>query len=325
MPTLTPVDGLEIHVLVDNTTDSLSSVPAFAETEFSYLRRKGMRILSGKCICCASHGLSCFITARRNGEARTLLFDTGPEADVFESNVARLAVDLASAEAIVLSHGHWDHAGGMLRAIEMIRAGRPSGDLPFYAHPGMFRRRGRQLPDGSILPMEDVPSPQALTAAGSRVVMAREPQAVLDGAFYVSGEIPRVTPFEKGLPFHMAQTSDGRWEDDPLIIDERWLGVHVRDRGLVVFTACSHAGVVNVLHDARRSFPDVPLLALVGGLHLSGPTEAIIPETVAALADFGLTTIAAGHCTGWRAMSALAVAFGDRALVPLAVGKRFTF
>ena len=85
------------------------------------------------------------------------------------------------------------------------------------------------------------------------------------------------------------------------------------------------AGIVNVLHHARTSFPDVPLHAVMGGLHLSGINERIIPQTVSALAPFGLGMIAAGHCTGWRAMAALAAAFGDTVLAPLAVGKRFSF
>jgi hypothetical protein len=78
------VDGVEIHVLVDNATDSLSSIPKFAESEFNYLRRNGMRILSGKCICCANHDLSCLITARRGSLSHAVLFDTGPEAAAFE-------------------------------------------------------------------------------------------------------------------------------------------------------------------------------------------------------------------------------------------------
>jgi 7,8-dihydropterin-6-yl-methyl-4-(beta-D-ribofuranosyl)aminobenzene 5'-phosphate synthase len=92
----------------------------------------------------------------------------------------------------------------------------------------------------------------------------------------------------------------------------------------VVFSACSHAGIVNVCRHARATFPDVPLHAIMGGLHLSGPNEAIIAQTVADLGEFGLKTIAAGHCTGWRAMTALANAFGS-ALAPTAVGKQFTF
>ena len=324
MPSFKPIDRLEIHILVDNATDSLSIVPKHIETEFSYLHRKGMRVLSGKCICCASHGLSCLITAHRGGESRTLLFDSGPEADTFARNIGQLGLDLTGVEAVMLSHGHWDHAGGMLRAIDMIRADGRDRDLPFYAHPGMFRERGRKLPDGGILPMENVPSVTELTAHGARVVATREPQAVLGGMFYVSGEIPRVTPFETGLPGHCTKTDNG-WELDPLIMDERWLGVHLAGKGLVVFTACSHAGVVNVLNDARAKFAGVPLYCVLGGFHLSGATEKIIPDTVAALRDFDLTYIAAGHCTGWRAMGALLSAFGDQVLTPTAVGKRFVF
>ena len=174
------------------------------------------------------------------------------------------------------------------------------------------------------MPMEDVPSIAELTAHGARVVATRAPQAPLDGMIYVSGEIPRVTPFETGLPFHYAKTDNG-WEPDPWIIDERWLGVHVAGKGLVVLTACSHAGVINVLKDARAKHPDIPLYCVLGGFHLSGATEKIIPDTVEAMREFGLTYIAAGHCTGWRAMAALVNAFGDQVVTPTAVGKRFVF
>jgi 7,8-dihydropterin-6-yl-methyl-4-(beta-D-ribofuranosyl)aminobenzene 5'-phosphate synthase len=214
----------------------------------------------------------------------------------------------------------------MLHALDLIRGGDRTRTIPFYAHPGMFRSRARQLPNGEMLPMEDVPSVVALTEHGAEVIATTEPQTLLDGMFHVSGEIPRVTPFEKGLPFHFQKSMDGQtWEADPWIVDERWLGVHVAGKGLVVFTACSHAGVVNVLEDARARFPDVPLHTVVGGLHLSGPTEKLIPETVQALKKFGLASIAAGHCTGWRAMAALYIEFGDRIVTPLAVGKQFKF
>lgn len=323
---LQPIDKLEIQILVDNATDSLSSNPTFVESEFAYLKRKGMRVLSGGCLCCAAHGLSCLITAHRGTTRHVVLFDTGPEADTFERNVDRLGLDLGMTEAIVLSHGHWDHAGGMLRALELMRADGRTQSIPFYAHPGMFRARARQLPNGEMLPMEDVPGITALTERGADVVLSTEPQAFLDDMFYVSGEIPRVTPFEQGLPFHFQRSLDGqRWDADPTIVDERWLGAHVAGRGLVVLTACSHAGVINVLADAQAKFPGVPLYAVVGGLHLSGPTESLIPASIRELRRFGLTTIAAGHCTGWRAMSALLNEFGDKTLAPLAVGKLLTF
>ena len=112
------------------------------------------------------------------------------------------------------------------------------------------------------------------------------------------------------------------WEPDPLIMDERFVSVHVKDKGQFIFSACSHAGLINVLKHAREVFPAVPLYGAMGGLHLSGATEKIIPDTIRDLQAFGLQLIAPGHCTGWRALTALAGVFGD-ALVPSAVGKKY--
>jgi 7,8-dihydropterin-6-yl-methyl-4-(beta-D-ribofuranosyl)aminobenzene 5'-phosphate synthase len=325
-PVLTPVDSLEVHVLVDNLTDSLSIDPKHITSEFTYLWQKGMTLLAGNCLCCAAHGLSCLVTARRGGTSHTLLFDSGPDADVFEINATRLRADLGTVDGVMLSHGHWDHGGGMLRALDLIRARNGGREIPYCAHPDMFNQRGRRLPDGTVLPMEDVPGPATLARHGARVTATREPLTILDDMFHVSGEIPRVTPFETGLPNHFARADAAQeWKPDPLLIDERWLGVNVAGKGLVVFTACSHAGVVNVLKHARASFPSVKLHTVIGGLHLSGPTEAMIPDTVTALGEFDLTHIAAGHCTGWRAMAALTAKFGDSVLTPTAVGKRFRF
>ena len=240
--------------------------------------------------------------------------------------MSRLGADLGPVEAIVLSHGHWDHAGAMLRALQLILDRNGGQPVPCYTHPDMFRTRASKQRDGSMRVMADVPSVDALTLHGAQIVSTTEPQRIAGDTIYVSGEIPRVTRFERGLPGQHRRTLDGTgWEPDEAIMDERFLAVNVTGKGLVVFTACSHAGVANVLTHARACFPGVPLHAVVGGLHLSGTNEAIIPDTVAALREFDLAVIAAGHCTGWRATTALANAFGDRRLVPLAVGKRFTF
>ena len=328
MHELKPVDSVEALVLIDNVTDSLSSVPSFVETEFAGLRRRrhGYWILGGSCLCCAAHGLSCLITIRDGSRTATLLFDTGPEDRTFEQNVSRLGADLGPVEAIVLSHGHWDHGGAMLRALQIIRDRNGGRDIPYYAHPDMFRTRALKQPNGAMLIMDDVPSIAALTAHGAQVVNTREAQIALEGTAYVSGEIPRVTSFEPGFPGQHRRTADGAgWEPDELIMDERFVAVNVKGKGIIVFTACSHAGVVNVLKHAKTCFAGVPLHAVVGGLHLSGANERIIDESVAAMREFDLAVIAAGHCTGWRAMTALANTFGDGELVPLSVGKRFTF
>jgi 7,8-dihydropterin-6-yl-methyl-4-(beta-D-ribofuranosyl)aminobenzene 5'-phosphate synthase len=213
----------------------------------------------------------------------------------------------------------------MLRALQLIRDRNGGREVPYYAHPDMFRTRATKLGKDAMRLMEDVPSVQALTAHGARVINTTEPQVLLDGMAYMSGEIPRVTAFERGLKGQHRRTLDGAgWELDELIMDERFVAVNVAGKGVLVFTACSHAGVTNVLAHAKTCFGEAPLYGVVGGLHLSGSNETIIPDTVAALREFELTVIAAGHCTGWRAMAALANVFGDNTVVPLSVGKRFT-
>lgn len=324
MLNIAEVDALEVLVLVDNVTDSLSSNPADVLPEWSVLLTGGkLRVLAGSNICCAHHGLSLLLTARVGGLGHTLLFDAGPAAATFQRNTEILGVDFAGIESVVLSHGHWDHAGGLLAAVESIAQRRGSKTFTCHVHPGMFRQRATKRPDGQLYVNELVPRPEQLSAAGANVVNTREPQTVGDGSFYISGEIPRVTSYEAGVPNHLTRSLDGAsWEPDPLIMDERFVSVHVKGKGQFVFSACSHAGLINVLTHARSVFPSVPLYGAMGGLHLSGINEKVIPQTVADLKTFGLRMLAPGHCTGWRALSHMARELGDE-LVPSAVGKKY--
>jgi 7,8-dihydropterin-6-yl-methyl-4-(beta-D-ribofuranosyl)aminobenzene 5'-phosphate synthase len=324
MPQPITVDSLEVLILVDNVVDSLSSVPDHVETEWDRLSSRGCATVSGRCLCCGAHGLSCAITVRfGGGKEKTLLFDTGPDEAVFERNVGRLGFDMGCVDAIVLSHGHWDHAGAMVRALEMIQIANGGRAVPTYMHPGMYRTRAVKEAGGSMSRFEDVPKPERLAQHGAAVVHATQPLLALEDVFYVSGEIPRRTSFEQGMPAQYRLADNGvDWEPDPLIVDERYVAVSVRDKGLVVFTACSHAGLINVLQDAKGQFSRVH--AVVGGFHLAGANERAIPQTVEALRDFDLATIAAAHCTGWRAVSALSEAFGA-AVVPASVGKTYRF
>ena len=323
MADLQAVDRLEVLVVVDNSTDSLSSNPKNVVPEWTGLLTSGrMRMVSGENICCAHHGLSLLITAHRGGDSRSMLFDAGPEGATFLRNAGILGIDFGAVDAVVLSHGHWDHAGGLLAAMKAVTGARGAG-TPCFVHPGMFVERGAQRPGGEFFPFEPVPSPAQLAEAGAKVVSTREPQVAGDGSYYISGEVPRVTGYETGLPGHMRRSADGKsWEPDPLIMDERFVSVHVKDKGQFVFSACSHAGLINVLKHARETFPSVPLYGAMGGLHLSGVTEKIIPDTIRDLQSFGLRLLAPGHCTGWRALTAMARVFGDE-LVPSAVGKRY--
>lgn len=321
---LQPVDRLEIQVLVDNVTDSLSRTPPFVTREWNVLRRQGMRFNSGPALCCANHGLALVLTLHRGGRRFSFLFDGGPDPYAVERNGPKLGVDFGAIEGAMLSHGHWDHAGGIPAALRFITAANGGKPVPLYLHPGMFRERGGRQPDGGVFPMERVPAPTTWAAMGAAPVVTAEPQFLFDGGLYISGEIPRRTPYERGLPGAVARDGEGSaWEADELLTDERFCAVPVAGKGLVVFSACSHAGIVNVLHAAREAFPETPLFAAMGGFHLSGENEAIIPETVRDLAQFDLPLLIPAHCTGWRAVGALEGAFGER-VVPAAVGKLFS-
>ena len=320
---LQSVDSLEIQIIVDNTTDMLSSTPSNVESEAVGLFKRGGKMLGGLCLCCAAHGLSCLITARRGELQHSVLFDTGPEEQAFERNISRLSIDLGLVDSMVLSHGHWDHAGAILLALNMIHSRKRTSSIPFYGHPDMFYSRAITLAGGLQRPMVDIPDVSELESFGAEVCLSREAVSLLDEMFLVSGEIPRVTPFERGFPGQVRLNQQGQWEPDELMLDERWLGVDVKDKGLVIFSACSHAGVVNVLKDAKRLYPNRPIHAVFGGFHLSGPNESVIDDTVAGLKEFDLKLIGAGHCTGWRAMAALSNTFGDQILAPTAVGKRY--
>lgn len=317
------VDRLEVLVLVDNTSDSLSTNPNGTTSEWAGLVQQGrLPALSGQATCCAHHGLSLLLTAHVGREKRSVLFDAGPHAATLLRNCGILGVDFGAIEAVVLSHGHWDHAGGLTAAVEAISKARGSAGVDCIMHPDMFAERALQRPNGEILRFDAIPSAEALAGVGANVVATREPRPIAGGAFLVSGEIPRVTAYETGFPGHVRRASEGQgWEPDPLLLDERFVSVHVKGKGQMIFTACSHAGVNNVLFHARSRAPAIPLHGVLGGLHLAGATEKIIPETIADLKTFGLKLIAPGHCTGWRALSAMAGAFRDE-LVPLAVGKR---
>jgi 7,8-dihydropterin-6-yl-methyl-4-(beta-D-ribofuranosyl)aminobenzene 5'-phosphate synthase len=286
-----------------------------------------MTEMSGEAKCCAHHGLSLVLAVRVGESTRCMMFDAGPEAYTVTRNGALLGVPFARIEALALSHGHWDHGGGLVEAVRLIAGANGGKPVPFHANEGMFVKRANTLPGGRYLPYRSIPSAAELAAAGAAVVISPEARALVDGHFYLSGEIPRVTAYEKGYPGHMRRAADdGGWEDDPWLLDERYLAVKVKGKGAVVFSMCSHAGVVNVLKDASRVFAGTPLHAVMGGLHLAGATvEPAIADTVLDLMKFGLKRIVPAHCTGFRAFTELAKACEPGVLFPAAVGRKFSF
>src|SRR5580765_1351520 len=210
------VDSITVSVVVDNTTDMLSSRPSHVASELQVLLTAGMAELTGEGLCSAHHGLSLLVAARVGERERTVLFDAGPDPYALERNTRRMGLDFGVIDAVVLSHGHFDHAEGLQKAIELVRERRPGRSVPLHVHPGVFVRRAIRLASGAMLPLQDVPSATALADAGYRLIESDRQEEILEGAFILSGEVPRKS-FERGMGNQLRLTESGVWEPDPLV------------------------------------------------------------------------------------------------------------
>ncbi|KAF2737985.1 metallo-beta-lactamase superfamily protein [Polyplosphaeria fusca] len=322
---LVQLDSLEILAIVDNEVDPISAAPAcvtatgnlgqvgFGKGKPVGDERGGGTVLevAMEQLCCGAHGLSLMLTATANGISKTLLFDTGPTESIFTSNTNRLSPPLASVSHIHLSHWHRDHSGGMLAAVRMIasaKAADPSPTSPASIqvglHPNRPTYRGVATPMG-VLSLEADPTFDEIEKAGGNVVKTDTAHEVLDNYYLVSGEIPRVTSYEHGIRGGVRFEGE-KWVEDPLIMDERFVVCNVKEKGLVLFTGCSHAGVVNATkHALTLTNNSIPLYGIVGGYHLADADPTQIQSTIQDLKALGVKVLMAGHCTGWRAKFAI--------------------
>ena len=304
---LAPVDEVLVTTLVDNVYDALlpgddraRRVPFTAGTAAAPQFEGGTTTVG----LMAEHGFAALVSVRRGGNTTTLLFDTGLSPDAMVTNADRLGVDLTALHGVVLSHGHFDHAGGLAGLARRLGPSR----MPMVVHPQAWTRRRLAVPDQEVQELPTL-SPRALSGEGFAIVERREPSLLVDGCVLITGEVDRTTEFEHGMPpAHQAWTGQ-EWRHDPLVIDDQALVVQVRGRGLVIVTGCGHAGAVNIVRHAQRLTGIDGLHGLLGGLHLGGPAfEPVIDPTVAALTDLDPALVVPGHCTGWRAQHALAAA-----------------
>jgi 7,8-dihydropterin-6-yl-methyl-4-(beta-D-ribofuranosyl)aminobenzene 5'-phosphate synthase len=318
---LEPVDSVEVTTLMDNVTDIFmpDQGPARRPGPMFRVTQPGAVMTEGWAPdpLIAEHGFSVLVTVHKAGRAHRVLFDAGTSPDGVVENMRRLDIDPGSIEAIVCSHGHFDHTTGIDGLIRTV--GRRN--MPVLIHPHFWRRRRVVLP--GIEPQE-IPtvSRRALEDAGFDVLEAAQPSFLLGGSVLVTGEVPRVTGYEPGFPPQQAWLG-GRWEPDPLVLDDQAMIISVRDKGLIVLTGCGHAGIVNICRHARHLTGGQPLYAAMGGFHLNGPLfEPLIPQVLDDLHAMSPRVLVPAHCTGWRAQHAMARRFGE-AFVPNTVGSRF--
>ncbi|KDQ21879.1 hypothetical protein BOTBODRAFT_99598 [Botryobasidium botryosum FD-172 SS1] len=353
------VDEVSINILVDNTIEWFGKLPpGFSNEVNQHLTRPDVPIdektktpvLDLDNYCCGAHGLSIVISTTLDGKTHHTLFDTGPEAQSIARNISALKPPLASINRVVLSHWHRDHSGGILEFLRLASEARahsaddkPSNKVVVDVHANRPTARGIAPPpkyDRVIARLPEDPTFAEIEAAGG-VVEAHlgeaegadkhRGHAVAGGTVWVSGEIPRAIEFEGGLLSGVrwventsGENKEGKWEPEFHIMDERYVAVDVKGKGLIIFSSCSHAGICNVVQDAATRLAR-PIYMIVAGLHLGGPE---LHPRIAPTVDFLTrrlrpqpTYILPLHCTGFPAKIALEHAIGE-GCVPAGTGSK---
>jgi 7,8-dihydropterin-6-yl-methyl-4-(beta-D-ribofuranosyl)aminobenzene 5'-phosphate synthase len=308
---LTPVDRVVVTTVVDNYIDSLRKDEKVARRHNAFVARRQPELR-------AEHGLAHHVEITRGTTTTRLLFDYGPSASAMTHNFRELGLDARPLDVIALSHGHWDHFGGLLT---FLRHHRPvmRRDLVFYGGHDHFLPRWNQR-DADRVFMGRLDR-DALERWDVRVELPREPAEIADGVL-LSGEVHQAEAFEP-IPANLKVERGGEVVPDDFL-GEQTLIANLRDKGLVVITSCSHRGIVGICRHAARVAGVATVHAVIGGFHLSGLGEERVTRVVDAFRALGVRHLVPQHCTGLEALG-LMLQRMPAEMVVTSVGSTFTF
>jgi 7,8-dihydropterin-6-yl-methyl-4-(beta-D-ribofuranosyl)aminobenzene 5'-phosphate synthase len=272
----------------------------------------------------AEHGLAYHLESVRGAEQKEILLDFAWTEQSLTTNYQVLKIDPTKADALIVSHGHGDHYGA-LPDLARTQQGRMKPGLTLYAGgEDTFCHRWVVAPDGQKLDYGQLNRAE-LEARGLKVVLAKEPTVVAGHAF-TSGQIPRLTDFEKppaamrleaGAPGSGCEASlhfppgTLQMEAKPgeLVPDMFWgehaTAYHVKNRGLVIISSCGHAGIINSIRQIQQATGIDKVHAVVGGWHLAPSPEEIVAKTVAAFKQLDPDYLIPMHCTGFNTIMAI--------------------
>ncbi|HEY3308026.1 MAG TPA: MBL fold metallo-hydrolase [Desulfuromonadaceae bacterium] len=237
------------------------------------------------------HGFAALIEPSHGGEP--ILFDTG-QGQTLLHNAQRMHRDLSRVRRVVLSHGHYDHAGGLAPLLK------EKGAKEVWAHPGIFSARYRVKDTGEHIPIGSPQSRAELEAMGAAFNLASSFREIRPDIF-LTGEVPRRSAFEKG-DAGIYCDSTGCAPD--LVPDDQSLVLRTK-KGLVLLLGCCHAGIINTLEHVAERLGQRDFYAVVGGMHLGFCAQLQIDETVAHLKGYAIKKLAVSHCTGFAAAARL--------------------
>jgi 7,8-dihydropterin-6-yl-methyl-4-(beta-D-ribofuranosyl)aminobenzene 5'-phosphate synthase len=261
------------------------------------------------------HGISFLLEARRQDVCERILVDVGQNPSALLRNMRLLGIQPSTIDALFLTHCHYDHTQG---TVEVLKAIGKKG-FPVVAHPDTFRPhfvKDPYLRHVGVMPEDSRPR---IEEAGGLLFLTADPFPFVPGLI-TTGEVRRQTDFEE-VGIALFTLVDGETVRDTMK-DDISLVAQVTDKGLVIVTGCSHAGIVNIVKHSVEMTGENRIAAILGGFHLLAASEERIGKTVAALSLFDIELISAGHCTGFKAQAALYKAFTDR-FKPLQTGMTF--
>jgi len=238
----------------------------------------------------------------------TFLFDASSSRTALTFNMSTLEKDFSAIELIVLSHGHWDHVGGLLEAIALT-----GKRTPVLCHPDALVPKIFTPEDGK---KRDVGIQKFFTESDLRsrteVITSREPYVIADGII-TTGEIPRTNDFENlsGLLLKITTNQDGKEVQD-IVMDDLSVILQLKDESIVILAGCCHSGIVNTMNHAVDLTGSSSIIGIVGGLHLRDASKNRLTKTIEHLKGYPLSTIAPGHCTGLRGRASLMYAFEEQ-------------
>ncbi len=245
----------------------------------------------------AEWGLSILVEA----DGHRILLDTGSSFSAAYNAIA-LGVDLSQIDKIVFSHGHFDHTGGLLHILKMMKR-----QTEVIAHPDIWAAKYGRRP-GEKEQYAGVPFPkEAAESSGASFNLTREPVWISEN-IVTSGEIPMPTEYEEIDPILYVKEK-GELKPDPLW-DDQALFIKC-EKGLIIILGCAHRGVINTIRHAQKLTGMESIYAVIGGTHLVRASQQRMDLTIAELLSFGIQRLGACHCTGLAASAILAQTFGE--------------
>ncbi|MCX8021504.1 MAG: MBL fold metallo-hydrolase [Syntrophorhabdaceae bacterium] len=269
----------------------------------------------------AEHGISFYAETYVNKRSYRLMFDYGPDDYVLMNNMEKLKINVKKIDTFGLSHGHFDHWGGLPGLLKENRDSIKKHTPLYVGHETFARRFSINPKTSEKTDLKQLKRKEIEALGVIDIVEIREPKEAVPG-LWLTGDIERTTEYEKGAPSLFIKRKGGLERD--LMPGEQALMCHVKGKGLVVISGCAHAGIVNTVRHAQKITGVEKVYAIVGGFHLVNSEKETIERTISDIEAMKPEYVIPTHCTGFEAQVMFSERMGKQFILNTA-GTTYTF